>query len=351
MDQNVDFNTQAMQRCIDRSSKYLGFVSPNPVVGAAIYYNSRLIAEGEHEIFGGPHAEINALSKVQDNKLLARSTLLVSLEPCNHAGKTPACTQAILESGIKAVIVACRDPNSNVTGRGIEFLKSHGIHVQEGIANQAAIWANRRFFTHCLKNRPWVVLKWAETSDGFIAPLDRKPVLISSEESRALVHQWRGEESAVLIGTTTALMDDPALTVRYVKARNPIRVILDRTLRLPRTLKCFESSARTIVLHEVEGQTDGLEAYKISLTPESILLKLSELGINSVLIEGGAAVLNSFIEAGLWDEARVFKSDRKMSQGVKAPSFTNQPNSISDLDSDRLCYWLNSSSLNNLKQV
>jgi len=312
-----------MQRCIELGGLGLGFVSPNPIVGAVVVYKGRIIGEGYHHRYGEPHAEVNAInqviSKFPDHaELLKQSAIYVSLEPCAHYGKTPPCAE---------VIIGCRDPFDQVNGKGIEKLKNAGIKVVAGVLENECKWLNRRFFTQVQKQRPYIIVKWAQTADGFFAPLNNSQYWISGLESRKLVHQWRGEEDAILIGKNTAVTDNPMLNVRYGHGKQPKRIVIDRKLELKKDLNIFDQSVETLVFNEIKMDTDGKNKY-IALedferfVPQYILFQLYLQDIQSVIIEGGAFTLNSFIEAGLWDEARIFTGKTILKEGIKAPFIT-----------------------------
>ncbi|MDB5032211.1 bifunctional diaminohydroxyphosphoribosylaminopyrimidine deaminase/5-amino-6-(5-phosphoribosylamino)uracil reductase RibD [Mucilaginibacter sp.] len=318
-----------MQRCLDLAALGMGSVSPNPMVGAVIVHEGKIIGEGYHQQYGRAHAEVNAVNQVLSNydnaeELLKQSTIYVSLEPCAHYGKTPPCADLIIKHRIPRVVVGCRDPFDQVDGKGIEKLKAAGIEVVVGILEEECQWLNRRFFTRVQKQRPYIILKWAQTVNGFFAPDDHKQYWITGPESRKLVHQWRGEEDAVLVGKNTVKIDNPQLNVRYSVGRSPKRVIIDRRLELNAALHVFDQSVETLVFNEVKMDVDGKNKY-IALedfdrfVPQYILYQLYLQDIQSVIIEGGAYTLNTFIEAGLWDEARIFTGKITLTNGIKAP--------------------------------
>jgi len=257
-------------------------------------------------------------------ELLKQATIYVSLEPCAHYGKTPPCADLIIKHQIPKVVVGCRDPFDQVNGKGIEKLQAAGVEVVLGVLEAECKWLNRRFFTRIQKHRPYIILKWAQTTDGFFAPAGGSQFWITGEESRKLVHQWRGEEDAILVGTKTVLADNPQLNVRYGDGKSPKRVVIDRELKLNKTLNIFDQSVDTLIFNEVETKIDGRNKY-IALedfgryVPQYILYQLYMQDIQSVIIEGGAHTLNTFIEAGLWDEARVFTGTVNLNSGIKAP--------------------------------
>lgn len=318
-----------MQRCLDLAILGAGKVSPNPMVGAVVVHNDKIIGEGYHQQYGQAHAEVNAVNQVLANfdnaeELLRESTIYVSLEPCAHYGKTPPCADLIIKHRIPHVVVGCRDPFPAVDGKGIEKLKGAGIEVTLGVLEDECRFLNRRFFTKVQQHRPYVILKWAETQDGFFAPDDNSQLWITGTESRKLVHQWRGEEDAILVGKNTAAIDNPQLNVRYGDGRSPKRVVIDRRLELNHDLYLFDQSVETFVFNGVKTDVDGKIKY-IALedfdryVPQYILYQLYLQDVQSVIIEGGAHTLNSFIEAGLWDEARVFTGEVSLKSGINAP--------------------------------
>ncbi len=323
-----------MQRCLDLAASGMGTVSPNPMVGAVIVMDGIIIGEGYHHKYGEAHAEVNAINQVISNysdaaNLLDQSTLYVSLEPCAHYGKTPPCADLIIKHKIPRVGVGCADPFGPVNGKGIEKLKNAGVEVITGILEKQCQWLNRRFFTRVQKQRPYIILKWAQTADGFFAPEDKTQHWITGPESRKLVHQWRSEEDAVLVGKNTAAIDNPQLNVRYGQGKSPKRIVIDRRLELNKNLNLFDQSVETLIFNEIKTNIDGKNKY-IALedfdryVPQYILYQLYLQDIQSVIIEGGAYTLNSFIEAGLWDEARIFTGETYLQKGIKAPGITGE---------------------------
>ena len=314
-----------MRRCIELARQGSGNVAPNPMVGCLIVYDGRIIGEGFHQKFGGPHAEVNAIASVEEKNqhLISSSSLYVNLEPCSHYGKTPPCTDLIIQKKIKNIFIGCEDTNPFVVGNGIEKLKEAGCNVKLRIMYEESRKLNKRFFTFIERQRPYVILKWAETVNGFIAPADKVRTHISNDYSRMLVHQWRAEEAAVLVGTETASYDDPQLDARNWNGAKPIRVVLDRTLRLSPHLKLFDRSAPTIVFTEITRQSgENIEFVKINFNEglvDDILASLYQRQIQSVMVEGGARLLQSFIENGHWDEARIFIAPKMLQDGLQAP--------------------------------
>ena len=334
-----------MERALELAGLALGFVSPNPLVGCVIVHNHKIIGEGYHRQYGGPHAEVNAVNSVVDKALLAHSTVYVTLEPCSHFGKTPPCADLLIKHKVEKVVVAVQDPNPKVSGRGIQKLRDAGINVEVGLLREEAETLNKRFFKAFEKKRPYIILKWAQTLDGFIARENYDSKWISDDYSRLLVHQWRAQEDAIMVGKNTAHYDDPTLTVREIKGTNPIRVVLDRKLELSAALKVFSDGGSTLCYNSVKSEqgSGGVEYVKIKEESmlEEILADLGTRNIQSVFVEGGAALLSSFIDNGLWDEARVFTSPNKFKSGIKAPILNNL---VKDecLMADRLLLFLNS---------
>ena len=321
-----------MQRCLELAALGAGKVSPNPMVGAVIVHDGKIIGEGYHQKYGEAHAEVNAVNMVitrytNHAELLQQSTIYVSLEPCAHYGKTPPCADLIIKHRIPNVVVGCRDPFAQVDGKGIEKLQAAGIEVTVGVLQSECQWLNRRFFTRVQEQRPYIILKWAQTADGFFAPADGSQHWITGPESRKLVHQWRAEEDAILVGKNTVLADNPQLNVRFAEGGSPKRVVIDRRLELNRQLNVFDQSVETLIFNEVKTDIDGRNKY-IALedfdrfVPQYILFQLYLQDIQSVIIEGGAYTLKTFIDAGLWDEARIFTGASLFENGIKAPVVT-----------------------------
>ncbi len=326
MNQSLDIHELYMHRCMELARQGAGHVAPNPMVGAVLVYENRVIGEGYHRQYGYEHAEVNCIRSVrpEDEPLIARSVLYVSLEPCAHYGKTPPCADLILSRGIPSVVVGCRDPFPAVNGRGIEKLLAAGITVRTGVMEQECVELNRRFFTFHEKGRPHIILKWAQSADGRMAAAEGGRLFISNEYTNRLVHKWRAEEAGILVGTRTALADNPALTVRHWAGPDPVRLVIDASLRLPETLRLFDGTVRTIVFNTVRhAEKENLLYYRLepemNLLPQ-LLKALYGLSIQSVLVEGGAAILQSFIDEGCWDEARVITNDELMiGKGLAAP--------------------------------
>jgi diaminohydroxyphosphoribosylaminopyrimidine deaminase/5-amino-6-(5-phosphoribosylamino)uracil reductase len=328
-----------MQRCIQLAKLAGGDVSPNPMVGSVLVYKTQIIGEGYHQQYGGPHAEVACLASVKNEHLhlISQSVLYVSLEPCAHWGKTPPCADLIIEKKIPNVIVGCRDPFAEVNGKGIEKLKAAGVNVEVGILENECIELNKRFFTFHNKKRPYVVLKWAQSLDNKISKTDDTRLLISNEHSNRIVHKWRSEEAAIVVGTNTALLDDPQLGTRLWPGKNPIRIVVDMNLRLSSSLQVFDGAIPTIVFnkHQHSLPTEKIEIKNLTgvhyyqLTGDADLVHqmldgLYKLDIQSILVEGGAQLLQSFINEGWWDEARVITNEQlTISKGLQAPQLSN----------------------------
>lgn len=312
-----------MQRCIDLALKGAGHVAPNPMVGAVLVCGDRIIGEGWHRQFGEAHAEVNCIASVaaEDGSLIPQSTLYVSLEPCAHHGKTPPCADLIIQHRIPEVIIGCRDSFKEVSGKGIEKLKAAGIKVTTGVLEQKCRWLNRRFFMRQELQRPYIILKWAQSEDGFLAPENGKRVMLSNSYSQHMVQQMRSEEDAIMVGYNTALLDNPKLNNRYGSGRQPLRIVSDPELALPAGLHLFDQSQPTLVFNY---QRSGTERHirwqqldRNETAPAQIVGHIQ--GINSIIIEGGTKTLQSFIDAGLWDEAVVFKTETVLQAGIPAP--------------------------------
>lgn len=323
-----------MQRALDLAVLGKGSVSPNPLVGAVVVHQQRIIGEGYHQQFGGPHAEVNAINQVKDKHLLAASTVYVTLEPCSHYGKTPPCADLLVQSGVKHVVVGMVDPNPIVAGRGIAYLQQHGVQVECGILQAQCEQLNKRFITFHQKHRPYILLKWAQTSDGFIAPdkaqyseeAFQQKKIITGELAHLFTHQCRATEDAIMVGTNTVVNDNPQLNVRKWKGRNPVRIVLDLTNRIPKQSHVFDGTQRTIVFSYQVPENAPAPVTFITLNPQQaivpqILAHLHQLQIQSVIVEGGTKLLQTFIEATCWDEAHVFTAPTLLHSGVKAPEF------------------------------
>lgn len=331
-----------MRRALELAEWGRGNVSPNPMVGCVIVQGESIIGEGFHQIYGGPHAEVNAVHSVANPQLLQDSTVYVTLEPCAHWDKTPPCANLLVEKQVKKVVIAAYDSNPLVGGKGIEILRNAGIEVETGILEQEARFQNRRFFTQIEKNRPYVILKWAQTSDGFVARKDFSSKWISGTLSRQLVHKWRAEEDAILVGKNTALHDNPSLNVRDWAGRNPLRIVLDSNLELPQDLKLFDQSIPTICYNRIKTESsENLEFVNLGtdFSVAEILKDLQSRKIQSLIVEGGSRVLSKFIESALWDEARVFTGKSTFSAGIPAPQLNQIPSERLSIGEDTLTIY------------
>ena len=323
----MDTHIKYMKRCIELASKGIGKTYPNPMVGCVIVYNNKIIGEGSHEGYGCNHAEVNAINSVGDIGLLKKSTLYVNLEPCNHYGKTPPCTKLILEKGIKNVIIGSRDPNNLVKGGGIDTLISNGCNVKYGIMKDECDSLNKRFFTFHNHKRPYIILKWAESKDGYISPKksDRNKgeiFWISNEESKKMSHYFRSQEHSILIGVQTVIDDDPELTTRLVYGNNPTRIVLDPNNRIPSNSKVLSNESETIIFSSTKNLELNVDNdIIIEFELDSILESLYKRGIQSVIVEGGAYTIQKFIDANKWDCIRIFKSSKNLNEGLVAPKY------------------------------
>ena len=331
-------------RCIELAKNGFGTTYPNPMVGSVIVYNGEIIGEGWHQKAGEPHAEVNAIRSVKDPSLLDKATIYVSLEPCSHFGKTPPCCDLIIKNKIPNVVIGTVDSNIKVAGNGIKRLQEAGANVIVGVLEKECYELNQRFFTFHEKKRPYIILKWAETQDGFIAPLqkeEQKPVWITNLNSRQLVHKWRTEEQAILVGTQTVIDDNPQLNARDWEGNNPIRVVIDQNHRIPKTAHVFDNQTKTIVFSNKKS-TPSLKNTILEVIDfqqniaQQIVDKLFQHQIQSVIIEGGAQTLQTFIDANLWDEARVFIGNCTFEKGVKAPVLNTSPFKKEKIGTDEL---------------
>lgn len=337
-----------MQRCIQLAALGAGNVAPNPMVGAVLVYEDRIIGEGYHKQHGFAHAEVNCINSVKtnDERLIAKSTLYVSLEPCAHWGKTPPCADLIIQKQIPRVVVGCRDPFEKVDGKGIEKLRAASIDVTLNVCEKECIELNKRFFTFHIKHRPYIVLKWAQTSDAKMAATNKNRLLISNEFTNAMVHKWRSEETAILVGTNTALMDNPKLDNRFWSGKSPVRMVLDTKLRLPQSMHLFNQFNRTIIFNYLYQKEEGNVLYSQIHQQKNIALAICEacynLNIQSILVEGGAQLLKAFIDAGLWDEARIITNEKLyVGEGLLAPSLQHhQLVKTEVILSDKISYFI-----------
>ena len=320
-----------MRRCLELAAKGLGTTRANPLVGAVVVYKDTIIAEGFHQFFGGPHAEANAINSVRNKQLLRESVLYINLEPCHHQGKTPPCSLLIKDSGIRNVIIGSQDPNPLVSGNGIRFLRQNGVNIETGVLGEECMHLNRRFFVFQEKKRPYIILKWAESKDGYLDNRlindNNPPARITGDRSRILSHKWRSEEMAIMVGTNTANMDNPSLTVRFWKGENPLRLTIERHTALNRDLILFNDNNKTIVYNFKEsitrGNTEFIHIESSNDSPEAILTDLYNRNIISIIVEGGSGLLESFLKNDLWDEVRVFTGKMILGKGIKAPRSLN----------------------------
>lgn len=340
-----------MRRCLELAELGQGSVSPNPIVGALVVHHDTIIGEGWHRKYGEAHAEPNAIADVFNRypnaaDLLRESTVYVTLEPCSHHGKTPPCADLLIKHQVKQVVVACNDPFEQVNGRGIAKLREAGIDVLEGVLEEEAKFVNRRFFTRVQHQRPYVILKWAETANGYFAPKGEKQQWITGSAAQVVNHRWRSEEDAVLVGANTALIDNPQLTVRHWFGRNPKRIVIDKELSLPPHLHLFDKEAETIVFNA--KKTDWQDRLKLIALenfdwylPQNILYQLHLMDVQSLVVEGGIKTLNLFIKAGLWDEARVFRGQAYWKDGLDAPGLQVIPQIKENIGNDSLTVYFN----------
>lgn len=341
-----------MKRCLELAEMGNGQVSPNPLVGCVIVSEGKIIGEGYHKKYGQAHAEVNAVNSVLEKygdeaaALLKQATVYVSLEPCAHFGKTPPCADLLIRYQVKKVVVGNRDPFPDVDGKGIGKLKNAGIEVVTGILEKECSYVNRRFFTRIAHQRPYIILKWARTANGYFAPKNSIQQWISGPLSKKLVHKWRTEEDAIVIGKQTAIADNPELTAREWPGKNPIRIVIDRNLEVPAAHHIYNDQAKTIIFNEQKTdvannihfiQMEDMQYY----LPQKIAYQLYLMDIQSVIIEGGANILNQFISGGLWDEARVFNSSGSWDTGIFSPQINGKITSVTDIENDQITIYEN----------
>jgi len=348
-----------MARCLELARCGEGSVSPNPMVGAVVVHDGKIIGEGYHIKHGQAHAEVNAIAAVKDKSLLPESTIYVNLEPCSHFGKTPPCADLIKDMRIPRVVVASTDPNPLVAGRGVDTLRKAGRDVTVGVLEQEALELNRRFYTFHTQKRPYVILKWAQTLDGYIDAIRKEgdpiaPIWITNELSRRLVHKWRSDEQAIMVGTNTVEKDNPKLNVRDWSGSSPLRVVLDRKLRLPASSSVYDGSVPTLVFmgnnasasqRKPELQSiPELELLTIDFAKsieQQVLTELYQRGVLSVIVEGGAALINNFVRKNLWDESRIFVGNTFFGDGVKAPNLTGELYTYDEIGDSKLFTYRN----------
>lgn len=333
-----------MRRCFDLALNGVGAASPNPLVGCVIVHNGDIIGEGWCRKYGGPHAEVDAVSSVKDASLLANTTVYVNLEPCSHFGKTPPCADMLIERRVKKVVISNVDSNKLVSGKGIEKLRNAGIEVVTGMLEAEGRHFNRRFFTFMEKKRPYIILKWAQTSDGFISRNSHDASRISNSLSQQLVHRWRSEEDAFLVGTQTAATDNPKLNVRDWAGRDPLRVVIDRSLRLDPSLHLFDGQQPTVCYNSVKNEEKKNITFVKINDPDftrGVVDDLYHRNVQSVVVEGGSTTIGFFIASGLWDEARVLRAPAVFGEGLKAPSLNGEPVSTTAVGGDTLTIYQN----------
>lgn len=333
-----------MQRALELAELGRGKVSPNPMVGCVIVDNDRIIGEGWHEQYGKGHAEVNAIAAVEDQSMLSASTAYVTLEPCAHHGKTPPCADLLVSKGIKRVVIGAVDTNPLVGGKGIEKLEQAGVEVSHGLLADASRNLNARFFTFIEKDRPYIILKWAETADGFVARENFDSKWISGKASRNLVHQWRAEEDAIMVGTRTAQHDNPRLNVRNWEGADPVRVVIDKELSLSKELNLFDGQQPTLVYNGKKNHSaKNLEYIQVGDSDylPFILKDLYKRKVQSIIIEGGSTLLNSCIESGHWDEARIFRAGVKFETGISAPAIKGKQIDSYEIGDDQLDIYSN----------
>nr|WP_197718693.1 bifunctional diaminohydroxyphosphoribosylaminopyrimidine deaminase/5-amino-6-(5-phosphoribosylamino)uracil reductase RibD [Pedobacter schmidteae] len=344
-----------MQRCLELAAMGMGNVSPNPLVGCVIVCDDQIIGEGYHVRFGQAHAEVNAVHAVIDKYgdkaagLLSRATAYVSLEPCAHFGKTPPCADLLIRHGLKKVVIGNNDPFDQVDGKGIQKLKAAGIEVVSGILEEECSRLNRRFFTRIRKQRPYIILKWATTADGYFAPKNMAQKWISGPLAKKIVHKWRTEEDAVLVAKLTAMADNPKLNAREWPGKNPIRVLVDRHLQVPQSNHLYNDQAKTVIFNELKTevqhnihyiQMEDMQYY----LPQKIAFQLYLMDIQSIIIEGGANILHQFIHGGLWDEARVFTANKIWNEGIASPQIHGLITDQFKIGKDKLTIFQNNHS-------
>ena len=332
-----------ISRCLELAQKGNGFVAPNPMVGAVLVYNNKIIGEGYHHEFGGLHAEVNAINQSIENgneQLLDKSILFINLEPCSHIGKTPPCTDLIIKHRIPKVVIGNKDPFPEVNGRGIKKMLDAGIIVETGILENECLELNIRFNNFHIKKRPFILLKYAQTSNHFIAPFQNINKKISNEYTDILVHKWRSEEAAIMVGTKTLESDNPQLTVRKWQGKNPIRIVLDKNLLLPKNYNFYDRSSPTIIFNNIKNEkVSNIEFIKIDIDENvinKIISTLFERKILSLMVEGGRNILNQFLEQNLWDEARIITSNKIFTDGLSSPTINGKLISSSTFTGDNI---------------
>lgn len=338
-----------MHRCLQLARLGGSYTAPNPMVGAVVVHNDIIIGEGFHQRYGEAHAEPNAIQSVSDKSLLCECTLFINLEPCSHFGKTPPCANLIVQSGIPKVVIGTLDPNPKVSGKGIEIMREAGIEVVTGILEEACRELNKRFFVWQTEKRPWVILKWAQTKDGFVDIIRKDvataPLQISNEMTRQLTHKVRAENQSIMVSTNTAVLDNPRLSVRNWSGKNPVRIVLDRSGRIPGHYHIFDNSTKTLIFTEEDRESHTSTVYiKVDFDEKmlrNVLREISDRNIHSVLVEGGPQLLRSFIRESLWDEAQVEIADFCSNEGIEAPVIEAIPDDTEQIDGHLVIKYLN----------
>ncbi len=341
----MNIHEKYIKRCIELAQNGLGTTYPNPMVGSVIVYDNQIIGEGWHKKTGEPHAEVNAVRSVKDKSLLKKATIYVSLEPCSHFGKTPPCCDLIIANEIPNVVVGTVDPNEKVAGKGILKLIEAGANVTVGVLEDECNELNKRFFTFHQKKRPYIILKWAESEDGFLAPekeidQDRKPIWITNPYSRQLVHKWRTEEQAILVGTQTVIDDNPKLNARDWDGNNPTRIVINQNNRIDENSFIFDDTVKTIIFSKNSKPSTEKTQFEVLDFDKNIIPQILEVlyqnQIQSLIIEGGKQTLQSFIDENLWDEARIFIGQTRFAKGTKAPEISKKNSSKTTILNDEL---------------
>jgi len=331
-----------MQRCLDIAIKGIGETYPNPLVGCLIVLDNKIISEGWHKSYGSVHAEVDAINKIKDKSILKNCSLYVNLEPCNHHGQTPPCTDLILKYGIRNIIIGIKDPNKNVDGNGIEHLRRNGCNVKVNVLEDECNFINRRFISFHKYKKPYITLKWAESKDGFIGQIkdkinSGKVVWLSNQKSKVLSHKWRTEEQSILVGVQTIIDDNPKLTSRFYKGKNPIRIIIDPKFRIPLKSKVLNSESKSIVFSNSKKKIDGINIITNDFNnKESIINTIYNLGIQSVIVEGGRKTLQFFIDNNYWDCIRIIKTNKELKEGTPRPNFNITDSNYIMIEDDRL---------------
>jgi diaminohydroxyphosphoribosylaminopyrimidine deaminase / 5-amino-6-(5-phosphoribosylamino)uracil reductase len=340
----MDYHINNMMQCLLLATQGQGYTSPNPLVGAMLVHQGEMIGAGYHQQYGTAHAEVNCINSVQSHQqqLIADSVLYVNLEPCNHHGQTPPCTNLIIEAGIKTVVVGSKDVNAIVNGSGIAALQHAGINVIENVLYHQCMAINRRFFTFHSMQRPYIILKWAETADGFVADANKNTLQISEQQAKVLNHTWRSQEDAILVGYNTVMQDNPNLNVRHIDGRNPVRIIWDAENNLPLHKNILDKSQATIIINKHITKTENNIAWIQLETIAELLQYLYKHKTLSIIVEGGPKTIQLFLDANLWDEARIIKSKTTIGQGYKANTLMNHTFLYDDpKGNDTIMYYKN----------